>query len=162
MIPASFVSVGYLNASINRTSRRTMIPQLCFDVRLCQKFPDRYYHALAPPALIVGILLHSWSVDEHDPSAIQLKLVGNLDSVVRGCLQMRPTSAVYELQLQSLECEMDQTDCPPYCGFPTPNISYHTTPKGWPTQTEYRRIDHVRDKRRKFSDSSRGEALSSH
>ena len=79
------------------------MPQLCFDVRLRQKFPDRFYHVLVVLARRGVICLHSWSVDEHDPLAVQLKLVGHLDSMVRSCVQMRPTSAVYELQLQSLE-----------------------------------------------------------
>ena len=47
----------------------------------------------------------SWSVDEHDPLAVQLKLVGRSDSVVPRCLQTRPISVVDELQLQSLESE---------------------------------------------------------
>ena len=80
MIPVSFVPVGYLNTSINRTSRRTTIPQLCFDVRLCQKFLDRFHHVLAVAAH-ADTGSESWSVDEHDPLAVQLKLVGHSDVV---------------------------------------------------------------------------------
>ena len=94
MIPVSFVPVGYLNTSINRTSGRTTIPQLCFDVRLYQKFLYQFYHLLAAHG---GIDCKSWSVDEYDPSAVQLKLVGRSDSVVLSCLQTRPTSFVDEL-----------------------------------------------------------------
>ena len=102
MIPASFVPVGYLNTSISRTSRRTTIPQSCFDVRLCQKFLDGFHHVLVVVAHGGGVF-ESWSVDEHDPLAAQLKLVGRSDSVDWSFLQARPTSVVDELQLQSLE-----------------------------------------------------------
>ena len=74
MIPASFVPVGYLNTSINRISRSTTIPQLCFDVRLCQKLLDQSHRVLEVVARVV-IEFDSWSVDEHDPLAVQLKLV---------------------------------------------------------------------------------------
>ena len=110
--PASFVPVGYLSTSINHTSRRATIPQLCFDVRLCQKFPDQFHQRLADHRpLQVGIVCDSWSVNEHDPLAVQLKLVGCLDSAgsrTHNAIpdsQTRTTSAVYELQLQSLESE---------------------------------------------------------
>ena len=73
-----------------------MIPRLCFDVRGCQKLPDRFHYMIA-------VEPGSWSVDEHDPLAVQLKLVGRSDSVVPSCLQTGPTSIVYELQFQSLE-----------------------------------------------------------
>ena len=75
-----------------------------FDVRLCQKLLDQFHHALAVVAQ-GGIDHESWSVDEHDPLAVQLKLVGRSDSVVPSCLQTRPTGIVDELQLQSLESE---------------------------------------------------------
>ena len=107
MIPARFVPVGYLDASINRASflKENNDPQSCFDVRLCQTFPDRFHHVLVKPARRGGRWSHSWSVDEHDPLAVQLKLVGHLDSVAPSPPQMRPTNAVYELRLQSLESE---------------------------------------------------------
>ena len=86
-----------------------MILQLCFDVRLCQKCLDQFHH-VPDAAAQEGIDFESWSVEEHDPSAVQLKLVGRLDSV--GPMpraipdpQTRTTSAVYELRLQSLESE---------------------------------------------------------
>ena len=80
-----------------------MIPQSCFDVLLCQKVLD-----ISPQVKVEDL----WSVDEHDPLAVQSKLVGFLD--FEGPLipimaipdsQTRTTSAVYELQLQSFKSE---------------------------------------------------------
>ena len=87
-----------------------MIPQLCFDVQLCQTFLDisRHFLVVRPRQ---GIVCESWSIDEHNPLAVQLKLVGRLDSVDLGTpsaipdTQTRSTSAVYELQVESLESE---------------------------------------------------------
>ena len=79
-----------------------MIPQLCFDVRLCQKFLDQFHHVLVVAAH-GGIHIESWSVDEYDPLAVKLKLIGRSDSVVQSCLQTRTTSIVDELELRSLE-----------------------------------------------------------
>ena len=82
-----------------------MVPQLCFDVRRCQKCLG-CFHPL-PEMTVAG----SWSVDEHDPLAFQLKLVGRLDyagprsTFAIPDFRTRLTNAVYELQLQSLESE---------------------------------------------------------
>ena len=67
--------------------------------------------------------------------AVQLKLVGRLDSVgpSPGAIpdfQRRSANAVYELQSQSLKSGKDQADRRPHRGFPTPDISYDTGPKG--------------------------------
>ena len=152
----SFVPVGYLNTSINRTSGRTTIPQLCFDVRLCQKFFYQFDHVLVARR---GTDCVSWSVDEHDPLAVQFKLAGRSDSVVRSCLQMRPTSVVNELQLQSLE-PLNRSDRLPSLPsfFQTAHVLSHWT-QGLAISNAIREIDHVRDKRRRFSNSSRGRAF---
>ena len=152
----SFVPVGYLNTSTNRTSRRA-IPQLCFDVRLCQKFLYQFHHVLVARG---GIDCVSWSVDENDPLAVQLKFVGRSDSVVFSCLQTRPTSVVDELQLQSLETEngSDRLHSLPWF-FQTAYILSHWT-QGLAILNAIREIDHVRDKRRRFSNLSRGQAFS--
>ena len=79
-----------------------MIPQSYFDILLCQKVLD-----ISPQVKVVDL----WSVDEHDPLAVQPKLAGRFDS--EGPLipmaipdsQTRTTGAIYELQLQSLESE---------------------------------------------------------
>ena len=85
------------------------------------------------------MFFESWSVDEHDPLAIQLKLVGGSDSVVPSCPQARPTSVVDELQLQSLESENRSERLPFYRGFSRQHTSYHPRPKDWLSQTLYRR-----------------------
>ena len=126
--------VEYLNTSISRAAGRTTVPQSCFDVRVCQEFLDRSQHSRVVP-IPVWSASKSWSVDEHDSVAVQLKLVGHLDSVgpSPGAIpdfQRRSANAVYELQLQSLKSERVQADCRPYRGFPTPDISYDTGPKG--------------------------------
>ena len=79
--------------------------------------------------------VESWSVDEHDLLAVQLKLLGRSDSVVPSRLQTRPTGVVDELQFQSSESEIDRMDCPLYRGFSSLPTSYHTRPKGQPSRT---------------------------
>ena len=115
-----------------------MILELCLDVRLCQKIFDQFHHV---PLVFAhgGSEFESWSVDEHDPLAVQLKLFGRSDFMAQSWPQTRPTSLVDELQLQSLESALDRSDCPPYRGFSRPYNSYHARPKGWPTQTLYGR-----------------------
>ena len=145
----SFVPVGYLNTSINRASRRTTIPQLCFNVRLCQKILDQFHHFLLAAAQ-GGISCESWSVDEHDPFAIQLKLVGRSDFVVQSCLQTRPASVVDELQLQPLESENRSDRLPSLPSFfQSPYVLPHWN-QGLVISNAIREIVHVRDKRGRF------------
>ena len=74
-----------------------------FDVRLCQKFLDIPRHLLVVHTREAAVC-ESWSVDEHDPLTVQLKLVGCLGSAGPRP-QTRPTSVVHELQLQSFQSE---------------------------------------------------------
>ena len=55
--------------------------------------------------------------------------------------------------------KVDRTCCLLYRGFSSLETSYHTT-RRLTISNAIREIDHVRDKRRKFSNSSRGRAFS--
>ena len=129
-----------------------MIPQLCLDVRLCQKFLDIVHHIL-----VLLLECESWNVDEHDPLAIELKLVGRLDCAgppipnVYANSQTRTTSSVDELQFQSLESgnRSYRLSYLPWFSQISTTLSHYT--QRLAISNAIREIDHVRDKRRRAS-----------
>ena len=155
MIPVSFVPGGYLNTSINRTSRRTTISNYLLTYDSAKKFLIDSITLLhvTEASMIPGVSMST----THWPSSSN-----SLEARIpwfRVVSRRDPLASLTNYSCNRWSLKIDRTDCPFTVVFPDRTRPITLDPIVGHLNA-IREIDHVRDERRRFSNSSRGQAFS--